>query len=202
MPCHSLICQGSSKEASIFWASSWWSFTSGTSASSHHQLGILCTHACQVTHLSYSSTGDSGEDLFLSSSFQLPASSWRKQSTSGPNSGGGSRSKSRRGSLTSSSSPDPGLHQGGLYSKKGAGVSSSHTLWPLLFHPQDLLLWQSWLWEWAWMSSQPWVMDQLNLSVFPSKVAMVARALQWASHAFSRSLLAEVSLSPSWGFCS
>ena len=91
MPCHSLICQGSSKEACTFWASSWWSSTSEISASSGHQSGISCTHACQVTHVSYPSIRGSWEDLFLSSSSKLPASSWRKWSTSGSNSGSGSR---------------------------------------------------------------------------------------------------------------
>ena len=194
MPCHSVICQGSSKEACTFQASSWWSSIPGILASSSHQPGILCACACQVTHLSYSSTGGSEEDLFLSSSSELPAGSWRKQLTSGPNSGGGSRSKSRRGSLAYSSSPDPGPHQGGLYSKKGAGLSGQ-TLWCLLFHPWDLLLWQSQLQGWAQMSSLPRVMDQLSLSIF-SKVAVVARALWWASLASARSLSVEVPLPP------
>ena len=143
MSCHSLICQGSSKEAHTFWASSWWSSMPGILASSSHQAGISCAHAHQVTHLSYSSTRGSGEDLFPSSSSKLPASSWRKQSTSGPNCSSGSRLKSRRGSSASSSSCDPGPHQGGMYSKKGAGLSSSLALWCLLFYPQDLLFWQS-----------------------------------------------------------
>ena len=145
MWCHSLIHQGSSKEAHTFQASSWWSSTSEILASSGHQSGILCACACQVTHLSYSSTGGSGEDLFPSSSSKLPTSSWRKQSTSGPNSGGGSRSKSRRSGLASPSSPDPGPHWGGLHSKKGAGLSSGQALWCLLLHPWDLLLQWSWL---------------------------------------------------------
>ena len=124
----------------IFWASSWWSSILGTLASSCHQPGVSCAHALQVTHLSYSSTRGSGEDLFLSSSSQLPTDSWRKWSTCGPNSGRASRSKSRRDSLASLSSPYPGPLWGGLYLKKGAGPSSSCTLWYLLFHPWDLLL--------------------------------------------------------------
>ena len=92
-------------EAHTFWAGSWWSSTPGTLASSGHQPGILCTHALQVTYISYSSTGGSGEDLFLTSSSELPANSWRKWLTSGPNSGRASRSKSRRGGLASLSPP-------------------------------------------------------------------------------------------------
>ena len=141
MPCHSLICWGRSKEAHTFRANSWWSSRPGTSAKSGHQPGVSCTCACQVTHLSYSSTRGSGENPFLSSSSELPADSWRKWLTSGPNSFSGSRSKSRRDGLASSSSQDPGLHWGGLYLKKGAGLPSGHTLWHLLFCPQDLLLW-------------------------------------------------------------
>ena len=92
MPCCSLIYQGSLKEACTFWARSWCSSMSEISASSGHQSGISCACACQVTHLSYSSTRGSREDLLLSSSLELPASSLRKRSTSGPNSGSGSRS--------------------------------------------------------------------------------------------------------------
>ena len=98
------------QEAHIFQASPQWSSTSGISANSSHQSGISHACACQVTHLLYSSTGGSGEELFPSCSSALPAGSWRKQSTSGPNSSGGSRSKSRKGSPVSLSSPDPGPH--------------------------------------------------------------------------------------------
>ena len=118
----------------------------------------------------------------------------RKWLTSGPNSGSGSRSKSRRGSSASLSSPDPGPHWGGLYSKKGTGLSSCQTLWCLLFCPQDLLLQWSQLQEWAWTSSQPQVMDWLSLSIFSSQEAAVARALQWPSLTSARSLSAEMSL--------
>ena len=199
MLCCSLICWGSSKEACTFQASSWWSSILGTSASSCHQLGISCTQALQVTHFLYSSIRDSGEDLPPFSSSELPANSWRKWSTSSPNSSRSSRSKSKRVSLASSSSPDPGSLWGGLYLKKGAGPSSGCTLWHLQFHPWDLLLQQSQLQEWAWMSSQPWVTDQLSHSISSSKVVTVARALQWASLTLARFLSAEVS---SWQFCS
>ena len=135
--------------------------------------------------------------------FFLQAASWllesqRKWSTSGPNSSRASRSKSRRAGSASSSSQDSGPLQGGLYSKKGVGLSSSCTQCHLLVHPWDLLLWWSWLLEWAWHSSQPWVMDQLSHSISSSKAAAVARALQWASLTLVRPLSAS---SPSWGFC-
>ena len=121
MPCNALICWGSLKEACTFWTCSWWSSTSEILASSGHQSGILCNHAHQVTHLSYSSTRGSGEDLFPSSSSELPAGSWRKWSTSSPNSGSGSRLKSRRGSLASLSSLDPGPTGEGYTQRRGQG---------------------------------------------------------------------------------
>ena len=190
---------GKLKEACTFWASSWWLSTSEILAGSGCQSGILCAHACQVTHLSYLSTGGSGEDLFPSYSSKLLAGSWRKWSTSGPNFAGGSRSKSRRGSLASPSSPDPEPHQEGLYSKKGTELSSGQTLWHLLLHCWDPLLQQSWLQVWAWASGQPQVMDQLSLPIFSSKAAAVARALWWASLTSVRFLSAEVPLLPLLG---
>ena len=196
MLCCSLICWGSSKVACTFWASSWWSLISGTLASSCHQLGVSCTQALQVTHLSYSSTGGSGEDLLLFSSSELPANSWRKQSTSGPNFGRSSRLTSKRGDLASSSSSDSGLLWGGLYWKKGAGSSSGHTWQCLQFCSWDLL-WQSWLWEWPPMSDLNQVVDRLSCSIFSSKAAAVARALQWASLASARSLWQKGPSSPS-----
>ena len=71
-----------------------------------------------VTQLSNSSTGGSGEDILPSSSPKLSAGPWRKQSTSGPNSGRASKSKSRR---ASSSSSDSRPLQGGDIQSKGHG---------------------------------------------------------------------------------
>ena len=154
MTYHSLICQGSSKEAHTCWASSWWLSMPGILASSGHQPGVLCA-PCLPGHSPFIiSTGASGEDLFLSSSSTLLVGSWRKWSTSGPNSRGGPRLKSRRGSLASSSSPDPGPHWGGAVLQRR--VQDSPLAKPcstsLQCHPQDLLLWQSPLQEGAWMS--------------------------------------------------
>ena len=134
--CSLHICQGSSKEACIFWASSQRSSTSGISANSCHQLGISSACPCQVTHLSYSSTRGSGEELLLLSSLEWLASSQRKQLTSGLNSGGGSRSNSRKGSSAFSSSQVPGPHWGGFYAGEWTGLSSSEALQCLLFHPR------------------------------------------------------------------
>ena len=89
--------------------------------------------------------------------------------------------------------------QGGLYSKKGAGLSLGHTWWCLLFCPQDFCLQQSQLLEWVWGSNQPRVLDQLSHSISSSKVATVARAFHWASLALVRPLSAEVSLPPLLG---
>ena len=47
----------------------------------------------------------------------------------------------------------------------------------------------------------PLVMDQLSHSISSSKVAMVSRALWWASLALARPLQQKCS-SSSWGFCS
>ena len=99
---------GNSQHGAIWWSTmgvqkrpappmpiSSWSSTQGTSASSCHQSGMLCTQALQVTQPPKSSTGDSGEDVLLSSSPELSAGPWRKQLTSGPNSSRASRLKSR-----------------------------------------------------------------------------------------------------------
>ena len=160
---------------------------------------LSCAWALQVTHLLYSSTGGSGEDLSLFSSSKLPVNIWRKWLTSGPNSGRSSRSESKRGSLASLFSPDPRPLWGGLYLKKGAGPSSGCTLWCLQFHPLDLLLWQTQLQEWTQTSSQPQVVDQLSHSISSSKAAAVATALQWASLTLAMSPSAEVSLLPLLG---
>ena len=74
----------------------------------------VCIQALQVTQLSNSATGGSGEDILLSSSSKLSAGPWRKQLTSGPNSGGASKSKSMGSSLFSL---DSRPLQGGQYSK-------------------------------------------------------------------------------------
>ena len=78
MLCHLLICCGSLKEACSSHASFSWSSIPGTSVNSCHQSGMLCTLALQDTQLLKSSTGGSGEDLFLSFSSELPAGSWSK----------------------------------------------------------------------------------------------------------------------------
>ena len=121
MPCCSLICQGSSKGTCTIQASSWWLFTSGILARSGHQSGVSCAHACQVTHLSYSSTRGSGKDLVPSSSSELPASSQMKWLTFGPNSGSGSRSKSRRGGLAPLSSQILDPTREGYAQRRGQG---------------------------------------------------------------------------------
>ena len=117
------------------------------------------------------------------------------------NSGGASRSKSRRGDLASSSSPDPGPLWGGMYSKKGAVPSSSCTLWHLLFHPQNLLLWQSQLWKWAQMPSWPWVMDQPQLLHFlPQGICSGQGPLMGFPHLSKVPLSGGVPPSTPWGF--
>ena len=150
------------------------------------------------TQLSKSSTGGSGEDLFLSSSSDLPPGSCRKWLTSGPNSGRASRSKSRR---TSSSSSNSGTPQGSaVFKERGRGSPLATPSSNLLFCPWILCLWQSQLLEWVWASHWLQVMDWLSCYISSSKVATVARASQWASLTLARPLSAEVSLPPSWGF--
>ena len=51
----------------------------------------------------------------------------------------------------------------------------------------------------VWASGQPWVMDLLSLSIFSSKAAAVARALQLSSLTSARSLSMEVPLLPLLG---
>ena len=111
---------------------------------------------------------------------------------SGPSSSGGPRSNSMKGSLASSSSEVSRPHWGGLCMVEWTGLSSGKALQCLLLCPWDLLLHGLWLWEWMWVSGWPLVMDQLNLSIFPSNMMVAARALQWASLASASSLLAEV----------
>ena len=84
MSCILLIHWGSSKEAHIFWASSWTSFTSRIPTSSCHQLGVSTTHPFHSTHLSYSSTGGSEEGSLPLSFFGLLAGSWKKCLMSSP----------------------------------------------------------------------------------------------------------------------
>ena len=95
---------------------------SGIVASSGHQSGVSCAHACQVTPIFCTLLPGVLGNLVLSSSSELPASSWRKWSISGPNSSGGSRSKSRRGSLAPPSSPDSGPHWGDYTQRRGQAL--------------------------------------------------------------------------------
>ena len=201
MLCILLIHWGSSKEACTFWASSWKSLTSGISTSSCHQLGVSTAHPLHSTHLSYSSAGGSGEELLPPSSLDLLAGSWKKCLTSSPSSIGGLRSNTRKGSSASSSFKVSRPHWGGLCVGEWAGLSSSKALLCLLLHPQDLLLHWLQLWEWAWASGQPLVMDWLSLSIFSSNAMVVARALWWASLASVSLLSAEVSCPPSVESC-
>ena len=122
------------------------------------------------------------------------AGSWRKWSTSGPNSGGRPRLNSRKGSLAPLSAQTPRPHQGGLCSGEWTGLSSGKTLWHLLFCLWDLLLWQSQPWDRMWASGQPLVTDQLSLSILSSRVAAAAKPHWWASLTLVRSLLAQVFL--------
>ena len=188
----SLIQWGSSKEAHIFWASSWRLPTSGIFPSSHHQLGISTACPLHSTHLSYSSAGASEGKLLPSSSLDLLADSPKKCLTSGPSSGGSPRLNSRKASSACLSS-----HWGGLC--VGEWPSSCRAQWCLLLCPQDLLLHQSQRWEWAWASTRPQVMDRFSLSIFSFSTMVVARALQWASLASVSSFLAEMPLLPLHG---
>ena len=191
MSCILFIHWGSSKEAQIFWASFCKSLTSGIFPSSCHQLGVLTAHALHSIHLSYSSAGSSGEESLPLSSPDLLAGSWKKCLTLGPSSGGGPGLNSRKGGSPSSSS-----HQGGPCTGEWAGLSSCKALWCLLPCPQDLLLCWSQLQEWAQASGWPLVMDQLSLSIFSSKVMVVARALWWASLIFAELTFSQSASSP------
>ena len=84
--------------------------------SSCHQLGVSYTQAFQVTHFSNSSIGGLGEGAFTFSSSELLAGPWRKQVTSGPNSGGSSKLRS---SVASMSPSDTELFgKGGTWSRE------------------------------------------------------------------------------------
>ena len=150
------------------------SSTSGIISSSCHQFGVSTSCPLHSTHFSYSTGGSAGKWPPASSS-HLPASPWKNHFTSGPNSGGDPRSNS-----ASSSS-----HPAGLC----AGVWA---LWHLLLCPQDLLLHWSQLWEGAWVPEHCLMMDQLNHSIFSSKVMVVVRAFWWASLTSASWISAEV----------
>ena len=96
--------------------------------------------------------------------------SWRKQLTSGSNSSSGSRLKSRKGSLASSSSPDPGPHSSwpqvmdqlslSIFSSKAAAVArplqwASLTLVRSLLVEVSLLPLLGVLLLGGWMSARP-----------------------------------------------
>ena len=182
MPCTSLIHWGSSKEAHIFWASSWMSSPSGIISSFCHQLGVSTTCPLHSTHFLYSSAGGSVGKWLPACSSHSPASPWKNCSTLGPSSGGGPRSN-----LTLSSS-----HHGGLCAGVWAGLLSGRALWCLLLCPWDLLLHWSQLWEGVQASGWSLVRDWLRHSIFSSKVMVVARALQWASLTLARWVSAKV----------
>ena len=112
MLCISLIHWGNSKEARIFWGSSWESPTSRIFPSSCHQLGVLTACPLHSTHLSCSSAGGSGGKLLPPSSSDSLAGSWQKHSTSHPSSSGGPSSNSMKGSSASLSSNWGGYARG------------------------------------------------------------------------------------------
>ena len=178
MVCFTLIHQGSSKEACIFWASFWMSSTSITISNSCHQFWASTTCPLHLIHSSYSPTGGSvGKWPSLSS---LPAGPWKNLSTSGPSSGGGPRSNSAS-SL---------CHHGGLCAGEWAGLISGRALWHHLLHLWDLLFHQSQLQEGVWAPWQSQVMDQLSCSISSSK-AVVAKAFWWVSLTLASWTLAE-----------
>ena len=74
--------------------------------------------------------------------------------------------------------------------------SSGRALLHLWLHPWDLLLGQSWLWEWWQTSSHILLVDWLSLSMHPCSVAAATRACQWASLVPANSCSSEVSCLP------
>ena len=96
------------KEACIFKASSWMSFTSRIISSSCHQFGVSTDCPLYSIHFSYSSAGCSAEKWPSVSSLHLPTGPWKNLSILDPSSGGGPRSNS-----ISSSSHCGGLCAGG-----------------------------------------------------------------------------------------
>ena len=179
---------GSLKEALIFQASSWKSFTPRIPTNTCHKLGELTLHPFHLTHFSQSFARGSWERLLPLSSLCMVASSHRKYLRSSPRFGEDPRSRSSEPVHILVLLPDvvPGskkvTHQwepvglsGGNW---GYWLSSGGALWLLQPCPQDLLLYWSQLGEQWWTSSHILLVDQLSLSICSSSVAAATKACQ------------------------
>ena len=127
----------------------------------------------------------------LPSSSEVSGNPLRKDATTGPSSGGSSRSEPLP---VAPSSLDPVF---GPVGQLGAGGSSNCTWWHLLFCSSLLCPWQSLLLDLALISEWPQV--QLNLSISSSRVATMASAFWWASQTVARLFSTKLSLFPFWG---
>ena len=203
-----LFAWGTSKEALIFWASSWNLFIPGIPTSSHHQLGVWTQHPLHTINFLYSFAGGSCKRSLPSPSFWMVASSCRECSMSGPSFSEGPRSRSVEGCPAAWSSSDIDsrswkvIHQCdpvGLCIWDWAWPpASSGALWHLWLCLQDLLLGWSQLWEWWQMSGLILVVDQLSLSIHSSNMEAAASACRWASLASASSQSPEVSCLSLW----
>ena len=123
----SLICCRSQNNAHTSLASLLWSHISGTANNSAHQLGVSHLSALHGTHWLNSVTAGSRGILSPSSS-EVPSDPLKKDATSGPSSGGSSKSEASAAvasSLDSVLGPERGSWgQGGLQTTHD-GVSSS-----------------------------------------------------------------------------
>ena len=130
----SLIHWGSSKEAHIFWASSWTSSTFGIFPSSHHHLGVSTTHPLPLYPLFIAfCCGFCGK---VASSTFPTLGSWLLEETLHirPQLWWGVQVRFQERWC----SPSPS-HCGGLCVGEWVGLLSGKALWCLLLCPQDLL---------------------------------------------------------------
>ena len=174
---NSRICCGSVKDALTSLASLLTSSFPSTANSSSHQSRVSHLSDFHEIHWLKSAISGSG-GIFSPSSSKVPGDPHRKEATIGFSSGGSSKSEPLPW--------DPSLPSGilGLADWLGTGLSTNLTWWHLLFCLSPLGLWQSPLldlalnWDWArvWWS----------LSIFLSKVEMVANAFWWASWTVAR----------------